>query len=393
MVAASTAAAQEQPEGKRVVVRTFDDQNVTSSVENVFGGEYDLGRGIAALMRTRLEQEGLGVVEREADAHGTVSGAVLIFGREEAKADVGGVSLGRLRVGVGRRREIAIVLLEAQLLDAGGQLVGVATGRGESTRGGTNVFARLKGGDDLARIDLSSDEFRETAIGEATYKAVEELSRELASQADALGTVAPVAAAEPTPPAEPAAPIAAPPPGGPVGTFAWAPYQFRGTERFRYDVRQTEDGDTQSGFYQLDLEPAGQGRVRMKVTGRLGDESYSSTVTTGVGPEGIQMGMGQFVTLGPIGITLFNPLAWMMFSGRELAVGDGWSYSGGGESVAIQVERECSQAGQRGLLTVLRTNGEIQQESCVARDVALPLRTLMREDGWVVELKLVEYRP
>lgn len=383
-----TAAAQEE---QPVVVITFDQLAVMETAREVFGGEYDLGRGIAQLVRDRLADEGVTVVQNEPDAAGTVRGTILIFARAEASGDVGGVRVRGIRVGVSRRKEKAMVSLEARLIDIpSGEIVVSASASAESERGGMNLFARLNDNDNLATLDLSGDEFRETSIGEATHEAVEELCERIK---DAVGRLGTFAVAEPAAAPEPAM-AAAPMAGGPVGTFAWAPFMFRGSEHFRYSVRQVEDGSTTSGFYQMDLQPAGEGRVRMSVTGQLGDQTYSSTITTGVGQQGVRMGYGQFMTLGPVGLVLFNPMSWMMLAGRELAVGDGWSYAGGGESVSIRIESECSGAGQAGLLVVFRDNDVVRQESCLARDVALPLRVLLRpDDDDVIEMTLVEYRP
>jgi hypothetical protein len=178
-----------------------------------------------------------------------------------------------------------------------------------------------------------------------------------------------------------------------VAPFAWAPYQFNGTEHFRYDVRQTEDGITESGFYQLDLEPAGPGQVRMQVSGQLGDDSYSSTVTTGTGTQGMMMGYPQFMTMGPVGLMLFNPMSWMAIQGRQLTLGDGWSSSQDGETMEARVESQCQAAGQSGMLLVFRENGAVRTQSCLAPDVALPIQTSMHDDDMVIELTLVEYRP
>ncbi|HEX9691983.1 MAG TPA: CsgG/HfaB family protein [Gemmatimonadales bacterium] len=398
VVLSGVARAQDRAGAKRVEVQAFDQFAVMASVEEVFGGKYDLGGGIAELVRKRLVEMGV-LSSAEDSTEGRVEGAIVYFGKESGRGEAAGVSVGGVRLGLGRRREVALVTLEARLLDvASGQMVTVATGNGTSDRGGWDLAARARGGADLGRIDLSGDQFKKSALGEATYKAVEELAGAIAGGLPRLGTFVVSAPA----PVEPAPAVVAPSAptmavsGGAVGVggaFMWAPYQFRGTEHFRYAAEQIEDGQKQSGFYQLDLQPAGQGRVRMAVSGQLGDESYSSTVTTGIGAEGMQMGMGQFMALGPLGMTLLNPTAWIMLSGHELAVGDGWSYSSGGESSSIRVESQCAEAGQSGVLIVFRENDAVRLESCVARDVALPLRMVLNDDATRMELRLTEYRP
>jgi hypothetical protein len=178
----------------------------------------------------------------------------------------------------------------------------------------------------------------------------------------------------------------------------YAPFQFRGTEHFRYSVTQTENGQTQTGFYSFDLQPAGQGQVRMSVAGQLGQDSWSSTVTVAVGqgqagPQ-MMMSFAPLMTMGPLAITLFNPASWMLYGGRELQIGDGWSSSSGGESMSVRVEQQCAHGGQGGVLIVLRSNNRVASESCISPTVAMPLRTLAAsEDNSRVELILTEYRP
>lgn len=387
-----SAVTQQTSEAKRVSVAPFDQMAVQSSVEETFGGQYDLGKGIAELVRKRLVE--LGAISSDSsDAAGRVEGTIVFFGKESARGEATGVSVGGVRLGLGRKKEVALVMLEAHLVDiASGQTVTVVSGQGKSDKGGWDLAATTRGGAELGSVDLSGDAFTKSSLGLATHQAVDELAKAVAGATRQLGTIT-VA-----PPSEPM--IAAPAPsGGPVmmgggPMVGWMPYMFKGTEHFRYDIRQVDGGESKTGSYQLDLQPAGEGRVRLSVAGNLGDDAYSSTITTGVGTSGMQVGMGQLMALGPIGITLFNPAAWMMFAGHELEVGDGWSYSSGGESLSVKVESQCQHAGLTGYLVVLRSNDSAQQESCVAKDVALPLHVkLQSDDGSVIEMTLTEYRP
>jgi hypothetical protein len=176
------------------------------------------------------------------------------------------------------------------------------------------------------------------------------------------------------------------------------PYQFKGTEHFKYDVKQTEGRQVTTGYYILDIQPAGNGKFRMKVDGKLGDDAYSSTVTApeansgGMGMGG--MGMGGLMALGPIGLTLFSPAWGVMFMGHELSLGDGWSSSSGGQSTSVKVESECQFGGVKGLLTVVRENNQITQQSCLSPNVALPLQVIMnQENNDGIQMTLVEFRP
>ena len=53
------ARAQDRAGAKRVEVQAFDQFAVMASVEEVFGGKYDLGGGIAELVRKRLVEMGV----------------------------------------------------------------------------------------------------------------------------------------------------------------------------------------------------------------------------------------------------------------------------------------------------------------------------------------------
>lgn len=228
-----------------------------------------------------------------------------------------------------------------------------------------------------------------------------------AKAGDCVGSCPAAPTAAPQEEAAAPAPAAAPSGGGaslgaiaalPAGPWAYSPYNFKGTEHFKYDVRKVDGRDVETGYYILDIQPAGGGRYRMKVDGKLGDDAYSSTVTApdpnGGGGMGGMMGMGQLMALGPVGLTLFNPMFGMMFMGRELVLGDGWTQSSGGNSMSVKVESKCLQAGVNGLMSVMRENQEIKSETCLSPNVPLPLAVTLRDGkSDVTEMKLVEFRP
>lgn len=238
--------------------------------------------------------------------------------------------------------------------------------------------------------------------------AVGQLTGGPAKAGDCVGTCPTAAPAPPPQEAAAPAPAAAPSTGGgaslgaiaalPSGPWAYSPYNFKGTEHFRYDVRKVDGRDVETGYYILDIQPAGGGRYRMKVDGKLGGDAYSSTVTApdpnGGGGMGGMMGMGQLMALGPIGIALFNPAFGMMFMGRELVLGDGWTQSSGGNSMSVKVESKCTYAGVNGLLSVMRENQDVKSETCLSPNVPLPLGVTMRDGkSDMTEMKLVEFRP
>jgi hypothetical protein len=408
------AASQDQPRRKLAVV-TFDQQAVQSNLREVFEQDnVNVGLSVARLVARHLADAGWEIVElpgalpwgssaeavaaagRSVGADAVLAGTVLVFGSGSATAGVSGPRVGGVRVGIGRRTTTAAVALESRLVDvASGTMLGVFPGTATESRSGVGLFARVPGlidGDGF--IDMTMPEFSRTLLGEVTTSAVGQLTAGVTEARGQVGSIAAPVAEAPSP-AMPA--ISAPPSGAPVvgtytgGAFAWTPWQFQGTEQFQYTIQQVENGDRQNGTYELGFTPVGDGRVRMRVNGRLGEESYSSTVTTRF--EGQQSGIGyqELAALGPAGILLFNPAAWIMMWGRELSIGDEWSHSSGGESLSIRVDRECTYAGQRGALIVMRENNQVRMESCVSPDVPLPLRMLTDDGDNQWEMTLVSF--
>jgi curli biogenesis system outer membrane secretion channel CsgG len=414
-------AAQQQP--KKVLVIDFDQQQVQGGLREIFGREnVNVGRSLARLVAARLAQSGLQIVEasgaipytidpaaataagRAAGADAVVAGTVLVYGSGSGTAGVGGPRIGGFRLNVGRRTTIAVVGLEARLIDvASGTLLGVVPANAQGSRSGLAITVSVPNIVDASGfIDMTREDFRSTLIGQFTEESVGQLVTGVSGMQGRIGavTVAPVVAAAPV---AAVVPMAAALPSGPVvypsGPFAWAPYSFRGAEHFRYQVQQREDGQNTEGFYQLDLQPAGAGQARMTVQGQVGTSSFQTSLTIPMGEGGVsgpQM-MMTFMPLassGPLFVALFNPAAWIMFGGRQLAIGDGWQNSQGRESMSVRVESQCTYGGQGGLLVVFRVNDQVRQESCISPNVALPLRVLLvQENGDRVEMTLTEYRP
>jgi hypothetical protein len=196
------------------------------------------------------------------------------------------------------------------------------------------------------------------------------------------------------PPQDPApaapAPAASAAPSGPVtyptGAFAWTPYHFKGTEHFKYNVT-SHDGN---GSYQLDMSPASAGKVVMRASGSVGSNSYQSQMT--IDPaQGMMMNMQQLATMGELAV-MMNPAWGMMFGGREMTVGDGWSSSERGRSASFKVESTCAAAGQGGVMLVGRENNEVTLSICMSPNVALPLSFVGGDKG-ELKMTLVEYHP
>ena len=210
--------AQIQASKKRVIVDEFDYSAVMTSVQAVFGTQQNIGKGIRAMLVKRIaDANNMVVVERakintlmkEQDFNasnrvkqgsgarvGQVSGAdamlsgdIVIFGRDDKKRSVkGGGIFGSVVGGIAasKNEDKAIVVVDYRLIDAETSEV-IATGeaRGESSRKG-NAFGALGGalGKGIAgvEVDMTSSNFAQTIIGEATQDCVNKLADILKEQ-------------------------------------------------------------------------------------------------------------------------------------------------------------------------------------------------------------------
>jgi len=196
---------------KRVAIFDFD----FGSVHHWWTGEWDIGKGISDMIVTNLVRDGTySVIERKQldrilqeqnfsnsdranpataakigkvlGVNAIIIGTITQFGAETRKTDVGGVTsrigLGALG-GVGTSKSKASVVLDARMVNTEtAEIMAVASGKGESKRGGMNLLGA--GAGSAGGIDMNSSDFRETIIGEATRQAVDELTRQLAAQAE-----------------------------------------------------------------------------------------------------------------------------------------------------------------------------------------------------------------
>lgn len=203
---------------KRVIVDEFDYSTVQTSVAAVFGTNQNIGKGIRAMLTNRLGQQGkVVIVERakinslmaEQDRNasnrvkqgsgakiGRISGAdalltgdITIFGRDDKKKHVSGGGLFGAGIGAiaaARSTDKAVVAVDYRVVDAETSEV-LATGeaRGESVRKGTALGA-LGGafgkGIAGAEFDMTSSNFAQTIIGEATQDCVNKLADILDTQ-------------------------------------------------------------------------------------------------------------------------------------------------------------------------------------------------------------------
>ncbi|GIW52978.1 MAG: hypothetical protein KatS3mg081_2333 [Gemmatimonadales bacterium] len=395
-------------EGKlRVAVADFEYDEVRESAREIFGGEADVGVGIADLVAEELKKKDrFEVVGRAALPPGSrldysaacnllgelgvdvvITGGVAAFGKVEGEVAGVNVRVGRIGIGrIGREHTVGVVALAAQFVGgpactplAYAESRATAEGSGTSLTGGVDLKVISAGG----RINMSGEQYRKTTIGKATVEAVGELVAELEGRYGEVRRALEAAAQEPV---APAAPLVG---AGALGGV-WGLYQFKGTEYFKYDAEVEEEGERKTGWYTLEAQPAGEGRFRLTVAGLLGEDSFRTTTTTSPG-QGIPF--MQVAAMGPGAIVLFSPMYGMLL-GHEWELGSEWSFTSEGETVSFKVEAECSHAGVRGLRGVWRENQEVRVDMCVSPEVALPLAVLLRDEGGeVYRMTLVEYRP
>ena len=211
MLAAPVLA--QAPARKRVAVIDFDYATVRAFVSDVWGSDQDIGRGIADMLVGQLVRNGnYSVVERKqldrvlqeqnfqqsgrADAStaaqlgrllgvdAIIIGSITQFGRDDKKVGIGGgVRVGGIGIGgIGRRQAKAVVQIDARIVDIRtAEILGVATGYGQSKRSGTTLVGGAAVGGVAAggAFDMSSSNFGNTILGEATRLAVDSLVTEL----------------------------------------------------------------------------------------------------------------------------------------------------------------------------------------------------------------------
>ena len=207
-----------QAQKKRVIVDEFDYSTVKTAVQSVFNTQQDIGKGIRAMLVTRLAQANkVVVVERakmatltkEQDfnasnrvkqgsgarvgqisgADALLSGDIVVFGRDDKKRSVkGGGLIGGVIGGIAssKNEDKAVVTIDYRLIDAEtSEIIATGEAKGESVRKG-NALGAIGGalGKGVAgvQIDMTSSNFAQTIIGEATQDCVNKLADILLEQ-------------------------------------------------------------------------------------------------------------------------------------------------------------------------------------------------------------------
>jgi curli biogenesis system outer membrane secretion channel CsgG len=210
---------------KRVAVMNFEYGTVQSGVAGIFGTNVDVGKGMADILVDRLVTGGVyTVIERKAldkllaeqnfqnsdradpssaarvgkllGVSAIIIGSITEFGRDDKSTSVAGGAIGGIAGrygigGVGKREAKAVVQLSARMVNVEtGEILAVAQGRGESTRGGTTLLG--SGGSPInaggGGVDMSSKNFGATLIGEASNKSMTEVARQMEAVSARLPT-------------------------------------------------------------------------------------------------------------------------------------------------------------------------------------------------------------
>ncbi|GAB4255814.1 MAG: curli production assembly/transport component CsgG [Acidobacteriota bacterium] len=206
-------------EKKRIAVLDFD----FSAIQPWWSGAWDVGKGVADIVINMLVEDGTyRVIERRAlenimseqdfsqsdranpataarlgkllGVDAIVVGSITQFGTEEKKKGIGGIGggFGGIIGGkFGKQEGKAKVGINARIVDIEtGEILAVAEGTGESKRSGLLLGGLGAGGGGFGagEVSMTSSDFRETILGEATYAAAQEVARKLVENADRLPT-------------------------------------------------------------------------------------------------------------------------------------------------------------------------------------------------------------
>lgn len=222
LAAASIAPVAAQEQKPAVAIQDFDYSTVMTGVQAIFGTNYNIGRGIKALLTNRLTQSGKYTIVERANLDaimkeqeflqsdraqqgagarmGQIKGAdvflmgdITTFGRDDQSKQVGGIA-GRLGTGIGgfgmkKNKAKAVVVIAYRLVDATtGAVLVTSEARGESTRESKSLALGGGGGRTFGAggAGMESSNFAETIIGEAVTNCVDQLAVVLEQQADQI---------------------------------------------------------------------------------------------------------------------------------------------------------------------------------------------------------------
>ena len=224
LLALATAVQAQQPK-RRVAVMNFDYATVTSYVQQVFGTNQDIGKGIADMLVDKLVNDGqYSVIERKeldkilaeqnfsnsdrADPNSAakiarilgvqsiIIGSITQFGRDDKSTGIGAGALGGVtgRFGIGgvkKSEANAVVQITARMIDTTtAEILASVQGHGEESRSGTGILGSggSWGGAGGGGLDMRSSNFGNTILGAAVNKATTDVAHGLDQRAASLPT-------------------------------------------------------------------------------------------------------------------------------------------------------------------------------------------------------------
>jgi curli biogenesis system outer membrane secretion channel CsgG len=221
MVALGGTSIDAQSRSSRPTVALLDFDFGT--VQQWWSGNWDIGKGISDMIVDELVNDGsFRVIERKrldailaeqnfsnserADPSAAtvakigkvlgvkylIVGSITKFGMEQKKQGIGGGGWGAGGFGIGkigREKGKANVAITARFIDMStAEIMASAKGEGTSSRSGLLLGGGGGGwgGGGMGEIDMSSSDYRDTVLGEATELAVKQVSEKLIAAKDRL---------------------------------------------------------------------------------------------------------------------------------------------------------------------------------------------------------------
>ncbi len=178
----------------------------------------------------------------------------------------------------------------------------------------------------------------------------------------------------------------------------WVPWQFKGTEYFKYEVTGIESGEKKKGYEIIEIKKVGE-KYKVKIEGKYGESegSFTTTVASTDDIPGVIMSQMMFNPyLVPLGLGLFSH-SWFYYfqlQGVSWEVGSKWKNKDEqGNITEMEITGYEKYAGKKGKKLVVKQNGKEVYVIVWAKDVALPLYLKMGEGKEnIYELKLVKYK-
>jgi curli biogenesis system outer membrane secretion channel CsgG len=223
LILSTAVHSQDAPKRRpRVAVMDFDYATVQTVSASIFGTNVDIGKGIVDMLVNDLVKDGsYSVIERKAldkilteqnfsnsnradpnsaakigkllGVDAIIVGSITEFGNETKKTGLGGIAgnwHGGILAGAGHSNSKANVAITARIINVDtGEILGVADGKGQSSRASTNLLGGGAGGGGYGggAAEMSTSNFQQTIIGEATKAAVDQLSTGLAGDVAKIG--------------------------------------------------------------------------------------------------------------------------------------------------------------------------------------------------------------